>query len=87
MGKFDQSSLSASELDRLFQQYFRVFPWHALPEDATGFDLGCGSGRWARCVAPRVGWLHCVDASDRALMVARGNLATAETSGVPGPIG
>jgi SAM-dependent methyltransferase len=72
--KFDQRSLSGAELDQLFDQYFRIFPWHALPEGAVGFDLGCGSGRWARCVAPRVGWLHCVDASDRALTVARGNL-------------
>ncbi len=36
--------------------------------------MGCGSGRWARFVAPRAGILHCVDASQRALNVARRNL-------------
>lgn len=72
--KFDQGSLSVSERDQLFHKYFRIFPWDALPRDAAGFDLGCGSGRWARCVAPRVGRLHCVDASDRALEVAKRNL-------------
>ena len=52
-----------------------MFPWTALPADATGFDAGCGSGRWAALVAPRVGHLHCIDASAGALGVARRNLA------------
>lgn len=37
-------------------------------------DIGCGSGRWAKLVAPRVGKLHVVDASKQALDVARENL-------------
>jgi SAM-dependent methyltransferase len=73
---FDQSALDPGELDALFAQYFAVFPWEALPGGAVGFDLGCGSGRWAGRVAPRVGTLHCVDASAAALAVARRNLAT-----------
>lgn len=71
---FDQSAVSSSELATLFGLYFKVFPWDALPEDAVGFDLGCGSGRWARLAAQRVGKLHCIDASDQALAVARRNL-------------
>lgn len=59
----------------LFSQYFSIFPWESLPPRAVGFDLGCGSGRWARCVAPRVAELHCVDASAEALAVAKRNLA------------
>ena len=74
--RFDQSELAASERDDLFAQYFEIFPWESLPSQAEGFDLGCGSGRWAKCVAPRVGRLHCIDASGRALSVARKNLAT-----------
>ena len=72
---FDQSRLESQELDALFEQYFEVFPWAALPKNPTGFDLGCGSGRWATRVAPRVGTLHCVDASQKALEVAQRNLA------------
>jgi SAM-dependent methyltransferase len=71
---FDQSVLDDAELRRLFGQYFRVFPWDALPADAEGFDMGCGSGRWAKLVAPRVRTLNCVDASEEALGVARRNL-------------
>src|SRR6185436_9169403 len=59
----------------LFERYFAIFPWAALPGRARGFDAGCGSGRWAHFVAPRVGRLHCVDASPDALRVARANLA------------
>lgn len=72
--RFDQSSLDEAERRELFDRYFHIFPWDALPPEAQGFDLGCGSGRWAALVAPRVGRLHCIDASARALGVARGTL-------------
>jgi ubiquinone/menaquinone biosynthesis C-methylase UbiE len=72
--RFDQSRTPQGELQMLFDAYFSVFPWATLPADATGFDLGCGSGRWAQFVAPRVGRLHCIDASPVALDVARKNL-------------
>ena len=75
---FDQTALEESELRTIFAQYFALFPWQRLPADAVGFDLGCGSGRWARLVAERVGKLHCVDASAAALAVARRTLATHE---------
>lgn len=45
-----------------------------MPPDPIGFDLGCGSGRWALCVAPRVKTLHCVDASAAAIDVAERTL-------------
>lgn len=73
--RFDQAEVSESELDELFECYFSIFPWASLPQGAVGFDMGCGSGRWARRVATRVGHLHCVDASAAALDVARRNLA------------
>jgi len=72
--KFDQRGLPRHELERLFEAYFSVFPWERLPPSAEGFDIGCGSGRWAAFVAARVGRLHCIDASERALAIARRNL-------------
>lgn len=73
-GRFDQTGMKSTELDKVFVEYFAVFPWEQLPEGAIGFDMGCGSGRWARLVAPRVGWLHCIDPSP-AIEVARRTLA------------
>ena len=71
----DQTGLSDEERQELFGRYFRDFPWEALPSDAKAFDAGCGSGRWARLVAPRVGALHCVDPSEAVVETARRNLA------------
>jgi ubiquinone/menaquinone biosynthesis C-methylase UbiE len=73
--RFDQTGLSDEELQRLFDSYFHIFPWEQLPPRATGFDLGCGSGRFAKLLAPRAGHLHCIDASGEALESARRNLA------------
>jgi SAM-dependent methyltransferase len=75
--RFDQRGASRAETADLFGNYFAVFPWDRLPADAVGFDAGCGTGRWAALVAPRVGHLHCVDASVEALDVARRNLSGA----------
>ena len=72
--RFDQSGMSIIEAEKAFNEYFAVFPWESIPSAAEGFDMGCGSGRWARWVAPRVGRLHCVSPS-QALNVARKNLA------------
>jgi ubiquinone/menaquinone biosynthesis C-methylase UbiE len=71
--RFDQSELSTDELAAMFENYFGIFPWNELPENSVGFDLGCGSGRWAKLVAPRVGKLHLIDPSD-ALEIAKLNL-------------
>jgi ubiquinone/menaquinone biosynthesis C-methylase UbiE len=73
--RFDQRGVSSAELRRTFAEYFALFPWDSLPRDAVGFDAGCGSGRWAGLVAPRVGWLHCIDASADALAIAKKSLA------------
>lgn len=73
--RFAQDVLPESEMREMFGNYFAIFPWAELPDDATGADIGCGSGRWAVHVAPRVGQLVCVDASPAALQVARRNLA------------
>lgn len=61
--RFDQSSLSDDEAQTIFNEYFSLFPWADLPIDASGYDMGCGSGRWAKFVAPKVGHLHCIDPS------------------------
>lgn len=73
--RFDQSGLTVTEKRRIFDEYFDIFPWECLGSDARGADFGCGSGRWAGFVAPRVGRVVCIDASGAALAVARRNLS------------
>ena len=72
--RFDQTRMTMAEAKKAFDEYFAVFPWESLPPEPEGFDMGCGSGRWARFVAPRVRCLHCIDPSV-AIDVARSSLA------------
>ena len=85
---FNHKNLDESLLDSAFDSYFYFFPFEDL-SDAVGFDMGCGSGRWAKFVAPRVGFLNCIDPSETALNQARANLLDSkncsfECSGVDG---
>ena len=72
--KFDQSEFNDDELKKLFENYFQIFPWDKLPPNPIGADIGCGSGRWAKFVAPRVYRLNVIDPSSAALKVAKNNL-------------
>jgi len=68
------SDMSDDERASLFNGYFGIFPWHSLPVNSVGMDVGCGSGRWAVLAAPRVGHLHLIDPSQEAISVAKANL-------------
>lgn len=72
--RFDQSDLPEDEQKLLFDEYFSVFPWENISKESVGFDLGCGSGRWAKSVAPKVKKLICIDPSN-ALDIAKKNLS------------
>ena len=74
--RFDQSELPTEEAQRIFDDYFSVFPWDKLSKNSIGFDMGCGTGRWAKLMALRVGHLYCIDPSS-ALDVAKMALSSA----------
>ena len=61
----------------MFAGYFDIFSWASPPASSIGTDIGCGSGRWAFLVAPRVGHPSLVDPSEDALAVAGRNMASA----------
>ena len=71
--RYDQSGMEEKESAKMFKSYFSIFPWSKLPKLAKGFDMGCGSGRWAKFVAPKVKHLHCIDPS-QAIKVAKKKL-------------
>jgi ubiquinone/menaquinone biosynthesis C-methylase UbiE len=71
----DVDHLSREQRQAIFDDYFRIFPWHLLPPGGgVGLDVGCGTGRWSMVVAPRVRHLHLLDPSAEALNVAKENL-------------
>lgn len=73
---YTQHELAEVDRSHGFDAYFGIFPFDSLPSDAEGFDFGCGSGRWAALVGPKVGTLHCIDASAKALAVCRARLGS-----------
>lgn len=70
-----QTNIDDAELKKFFDDYFHIVPWETLPSRPTAFDMGVGTGRWARLVLPRIGQLHVIDASSEALAVAKSNLS------------
>jgi ubiquinone/menaquinone biosynthesis C-methylase UbiE len=72
--RFPQDELSKNELKERFDEYFSLFPWSELSSNSIGYDMGCGSGRWAKLVAERVGTLNCIEPSEKALAVAKKQL-------------
>jgi SAM-dependent methyltransferase len=75
---FTQAEMPAAERLELFNGYFSLIDWTRRPKNAM--DFGCGSGRWAVMVAPRVDRLVAVDASPAALEVARANVRAANVT-------
>jgi len=71
---YNQSSVNYKELKKQFLDYFKLFPWSDKIIQGVGIDFGCGSGRWAKFVAEKVGLLICIDASNKAIHVAKKNL-------------
>ena len=71
--KYDYTNLDKEKLFENFQQYFDIFPWDLISPESEGFDMGCGSGRWAQFVAPKVKTLFCIEPS-KAIEVAKRNL-------------
>ena len=70
-GNYDQSTIDDQDLIKAFNQYFNIFPKNFLNKDKEGFDMGCGSGRWAKIIAPQIKKLNCIDPSVEALNVAK----------------
>jgi ubiquinone/menaquinone biosynthesis C-methylase UbiE len=68
---YHHRDVSDQEIEKTFDEYFHLFPFKSLPKNAQGFDMGCGSGRWAKLVAPKVFKLHCIDASAKAIETAK----------------
>lgn len=72
--RFDQDRMNDEEGERIFQSYFSIFPWEKIESGSTGFDMGCGTGRWAKFVLPRVNHLTCIDPSS-AINIAKTKLS------------
>ena len=71
---YNQNFLDKKELLELFNNYFSIFPFTLIDKNSEGFDMGCGSGRWAEFIAKKVKKLNCIDPSEDAIIVAKNKL-------------
>jgi len=60
--------------NEIFNDYFNIVPKEYLTKTSIVADIGCGSGRWAKFIAPKVKILFLIDASSEAISVSKMNL-------------
>jgi ubiquinone/menaquinone biosynthesis C-methylase UbiE len=61
------------DLARIAEDLFDLLPPKKLGPDTRIIDIGCGSGRWSRILAPRVGHIDAIDPNDAILSAAINN--------------
>lgn len=64
------NTFSAQDLKKIGDDYFDVLPAELALNKATVLDMGCGTGRWASYLAPRVKFIECIDPSDAVFAAA-----------------
>ena len=62
------------DLELGFNEYFHLMPEQFITSNSIGFDAGCGSGRWAKFICPKIKQLNCIEPSQKAINVAKNNL-------------
>jgi ubiquinone/menaquinone biosynthesis C-methylase UbiE len=72
--KFDYKNFDNKDLKKIFNDYFKIFPFKKINKESIGFDMGCGNGRWAKFIAPKVKKLYCIEPSTLAIRKPRLNL-------------
>ena len=75
---FTNNERPFKDLKQEFDRYFSIFPWEKLPDNAEGFDAGCGTGRWTELVLEgreaKIAKINCVEPS-KAIEIAKNKLS------------
>lgn len=57
-------AFSQEDLDQVGDMYFDIITDEMVNKNTYGFDLGCGTGRWTKVLADRIGFMEAIDPSD-----------------------
>jgi SAM-dependent methyltransferase len=66
--KFD--SFSDDEIKKTGDMYFDIIDFSVINENSSVMDVGCGTGRWTRYIAPKVKFVEAVDPSEAIFAAA-----------------
>lgn len=66
--KFD--SFSDEEIKRTGDMYFDIVDFNIINEKSLVMDVGCGTGRWTKYIAPKVKFVEAVDPSEAIFSAA-----------------
>ncbi len=61
------NSMPSGEIERIANDYFDIADDTMLHHDALALDVGCGGGRWAQYIAPKVKFVEAIEPSQAAL--------------------
>jgi ubiquinone/menaquinone biosynthesis C-methylase UbiE len=78
-------SFTEAEIQRIGDDYFDLMNNHIVNKNTIALDVGCGSGRWARYLAPHVKFIEAVDPSAAVLSATvylrdKGNVRVSQAS-------
>jgi SAM-dependent methyltransferase len=65
------AAFSEAEISQTGDEYFDIVTPGMLHKNCRALDLGCGSGRWSRYIADRVGFVEAIDPGDSVFAAAR----------------
>jgi SAM-dependent methyltransferase len=65
------AEFTEEEISQAGNEYFDVVTSEVLNKNCYVLDLGCGSGRWSRYIADRVGFIEAIDPGDSVFAAAR----------------
>lgn len=64
------NAFDPAEIEHVGDEYFDIVPPGLLGPHVVAMDLGCGSGRWTRYLAGRVGHVEALDPSEAVFHAA-----------------
>ena len=73
--KFSHKNIDEKILYKMFIDYFRIFPFKKINYSSEGFDMGAGTGRWAKFIAPKVKKLNIIEPGRLSIQQAKKNLS------------